>query len=257
MDAATIAHLNHINRDFYRITADEFDQTRGASWPGWQHLLSHLHPPLSVLDVGCGNGRFGLFLQENLIDKPPDPFPPLYEVGRGLGGGDHAMIHYHGIDSSRALLNHARSALENVPALQWTLEERDIIENPPDTGDYDLVVLFGVLHHIPGYVERQIFIRKLAERVKSGGLLAFACWRFYEYERFKRRIIPWPDDIMVEAGDYLLDWRRGETALRYCHYTDDSEHAALVAATGMREILTYRADGQTGNANRYSLLEKL
>jgi tRNA (uracil-5-)-methyltransferase TRM9 len=114
-----------------------------------------------------------------------------------------------------------------------------------------------VMHHIPGYAERQIFMQKLAQRVKSGGLLAFACWRFYEYERFRRRIVPWPDDITVEAGDYLLDWRRGETALRYCHYTDDAEHAALITASGMREILTYRADGQTGDANRYSLLEKL
>lgn len=242
MDAATIARLNQINRDFYRITADEFDQTRGESWPGWERLLPHLHLPLSVLDVGCGNGRFGLFLQENLV---------------GAQGLAPLLITYHGLDSSPALLNHAHAALEKLPAINWTLEERDVVENPPDSGDYDLVVLFGVLHHLPGYTERQIFMQKLAERVKPGGLLAFACWRFYEYERFRRRIIPWPDDITVEVGDYLLDWRRGEVALRYCHYTDDTEHAALVAATGMREILLYRADGQTGDANRYSLLRKL
>jgi tRNA (uracil-5-)-methyltransferase TRM9 len=256
MDAATIARLNQINRDFYRVTADEFDQTRGESWPGWERLLPHLHTPLSILDVGCGNGRFGLFLAESLNPKSHDSSPPLYEVGRGLGGGDHAPLIYHGIDSSPALLNHARVALENIPSIRWTLEARDIVENPPDSGDYDLVVLFGVLHHIPGYAERQIFMRKLAERVKSGGLLAFACWRFYEYERFRQRIIPWPDEITVEPGDYLLDWRRGETALRYCHYADDAEHAALLAASGMREILTYRADGQTRDANRYSLLQK-
>ena len=171
MDAATIARLNQINRDFYRVTGDEFDQTRGESWPGWERLPPYLNTPLSVLDVGCGNGRFGLFLQENLV---------------GAQGLTPLLITYHGLDSSARLLNHARAALEKLPAINWTLEERDIVENPPDSGDYDLVVLFGVLHHIPGYTERQTFMRQLAERVKPGGSLALACWRF-RTSRYCRR----------------------------------------------------------------------
>jgi SAM-dependent methyltransferase len=236
MDAATINRLNQINQEFYRVTADEFDQTRGEAWPGWARLLPYIHTSLSCLDVGCGNGRFGLFLYRNF----------------GTGGD----VTYHGMDSSAALLEHAHEALQSLPGLNVTLQMRDIVENPPETGEYDLVVLFGVMHHIPGYAERQTFIKKLAARVKAGGLLAFACWRFYEYARFRERIVPWPEDITAEAGDYLLDWRRGVTALRYCHYVDDAEHAALVAATGLQEILTYRADGKSGDANRYSLLHK-
>lgn len=244
MDAATINHLNQINHEFYRITADDFDQTRGEAWPGWERLLPYLHAPLSCLDVGCGNGRFGLFLQDRL------------ERARHVVPLQDTNVHYHGIDSSSALLEHAQEALQSLPGLNVTLEARDIVENPPDVGEYDLVVLFGVMHHIPGYAERQTFIKKLADRVKTGGLLAFACWRFYEYARFRERIVPWPQDITAEAGDYLLDWRRGVTALRYCHYVNDAEHAALVAATGMTEILAYRADGKSGDANRYSLLRK-
>jgi SAM-dependent methyltransferase len=233
MDAETIRRLNAINREFYRLTADDFSETRGTAWPGWERLLPYLRAPLSVLDVGCGNGRFGLFLAEHL---------------------GAANVQYHGVDSSGELLAHARNALAGLPDVK--LEARDIVENPPDAGDYDLVALLGVLHHIPGEAERQLFMRRLAERVKSGGLLVFAAWRFYEYERFRERIVPWPSDIQVEPGDYLLDWRRGVVALRYCHYTDDAEHAALVAATGLSEIATYRADGATGDANRYSLLRK-
>jgi SAM-dependent methyltransferase len=182
-----------------------------------------------VLDVGCGNGRFGLFLR------------------------DHLNVQYHGVDNNDRLLEHARTALTGMEA---RLETRDIVENPPDTGTYDLVALFGVIHHIPGAAERQQFMRQLAERVKAGGLLAFACWRFYEYERFRERIAAWPDDVQVEAGDYLLDWRRGAASLRYCHYVDDTEHAALIQATGMQEMLRYRADGQDGRANQYSILKK-
>jgi SAM-dependent methyltransferase len=228
MDEITIRRLNDINREFYRVTADQFDQTRGRAWPGWARLLPHVGSPLSVLDVGCGNGRFGVYLGEHV-----------------------AEVSYHGIDSNPALLARARA---NLPDGRFS--QRDVVENPPDAGQYDLVGLFGVIHHLPGGRQRRDFMRALAARVEPGGLLAFACWRFYDFERFRERITPWPDDLVVEAGDYLLDWRRGETALRYCHHVDDDEHAALVAATGLDEIDTYRADGFSGTVNRYSILRK-
>jgi SAM-dependent methyltransferase len=232
MNDATIERLNQINREFYRITAEDFAESRDQPWAGWDALLPTLKPPLTVLDVGCGNGRFGLFLA-------------------GKFGG--ATLTYVGLDNNLALLDRARVALDGIDA---RLEHRDILDNPPDTGEYDLVGLFGVLHHIPGSEQRRNLMRALATRVAPGGMLAFAAWQFYEYARFRDRIVPWPDDIEVERHDYLLDWRRGERALRYCHYVDDAEHADLIAATGLTEIATYRADGRTNDINRYSLLRR-
>jgi tRNA (uracil-5-)-methyltransferase TRM9 len=230
VDKVTIQRLNAINQAFYATVADDFDTTRQQAWPGWDALLPFLRTPLSVLDVGCGNGRFGLFLSRNL----------------------QVPLLYHGVDSSSALLERARTALQHLDA---DLEARDIIEHPPDTGRYDLVALFGVLHHVPGTEQRQALMQQLAQRLKPGGLLAFACWRFYEYERFRQRIVPWSPDLSAERNDYLLDWRRGETAIRYCHYVDDDEHRALIQATGLKEVVTYRADGFTGDVNCYSVLQ--
>jgi SAM-dependent methyltransferase len=231
MNDTTVKRLNQINREFYQITAASFDESRGDPWPGWETLLPFLKTPLSVLDVGCGNGRFGVFLVEKL-DKPPA---------------------YHGVDNSPALLDRARAALAHLDA---RLENRDVIADPPHEGTYDLVALFGVLHHVPGRAQRRAFVQTLAQRVAPGGHLAFAAWCFYEYERFRARIVPWPDDLDVEPHDYLLDWRRGERELRYCHYVDDAEHADLIAATGLTEITTYRADGRSNDINRYSLLRR-
>ncbi|GAB4573195.1 MAG: hypothetical protein Kow0077_14860 [Anaerolineae bacterium] len=245
MDDATAARLNAINRTFYATTADAFDQTRGRPWPGWQTLWDHLRLPtgpgeFSVLDVGCGNGRLGVFLAEHL----PHPL----------------TLVYHGLDSDPALLARAAQALQ-APRIAAQLEQRDILTHPPESGQYDLVALFGVLHHIPGHRRRLALIRKLAERVAPGGALAFACWRFMEYARFRARIVPWPEDLAphVEPGDVLLDWRRDVHALRYCHYVDDAEHAALLAAAesaGLRLTATYRADGRTGDANLYAVLHR-
>lgn len=240
MDDSTITALNAINRKFYEITATEFDQTRGTAWQGWHDLLPYLPEAsdarLRVLDVGCGNGRFGVFLGEHTAHQ----------------------IHYHGMDNNQKLLDFAQESLNQHSQIKTILEQRDIVANPPMDGNYDLVVLFGVIHHIPGYQQRQEFIRKLAGCVAKNGLLVFAEWRFYEFDRFKKRLIVWDDDLAqkVEKHDYLLDWRRGEVALRYCHYVDDNEHQALMDATGLTEIVTYRADGFTGTVNQYTVLKR-
>jgi SAM-dependent methyltransferase len=230
--------LNAINHAFYVTTADEFDQTRGSAWAGWERLLPHLppHRPLRVLDVGCGNGRFGVFLHERL----------------------HAPLIYHGQDSSPALLGRARAALTGRPDLAFQLEQRDIVEQPPDAGAYDVVGLFGVLHHIPGAAERLALVRTLVERVTPDGLLIFATWRFVENDRLRARIVAWPPDLagQVDTGDYLLDWRRGTTALRYCHAVDDAEQESLVRASALTEIERYRADGQDSRLNAYSVLRR-
>lgn len=231
MDDRTIERLIALNRTFYETTAREFDQTRGAPWPGWRVALPHLPPVVRVLDAGCGNGRFGQFLARESASE----------------------IIYTGVDSSPALLARARAALCDLDA---SLLETDLLRDPLPDGSFDLVALFGVLHHIPGEATRRRLIVQLADRLAPGGLLFFSAWRFAEFERFRRRIVPWPADLSAEPGDYLLDWRRGERALRYCHFVDEAEHAALIAASGLRAIMTFCADGESGASNRYSMLRR-
>ncbi|MCI0713056.1 MAG: class I SAM-dependent methyltransferase [Chloroflexi bacterium] len=235
MDRDTIRRLNDLNKRFYETVASDFHETRGAAWPGWLQLLPHIQKyegSIRVLDVGCGNGRFGAFLTENL----PNP------------------IDYHGIDNNAQLLDFARHLLADK-VNNLTLTQQDIVERLHVSGQYDLVVLFGVIHHIPGYQNRQHLMAQLTDHIASGGWLVFAVWRFYEYQRFRKRIISWDADWSVERHDYLLDWQRDTTATRYAHYVDDDEHQALIGATGLQEIITYRADGNTGDLNQYSVLK--
>jgi SAM-dependent methyltransferase len=253
MDDAAIHALNEINRRFYETVAADFDATRQQAWQGWERVAEFIEAAskpastqLSMLDVGCGNGRFGVFLAERLGKE---------------------RLRYVGIDSSTALLDRARQVFAVRSGIDAHFERRDLIEQSLDAsfGQFDLVVLFGVLHHIPGATRRLALLRSLAARVEAGGLLVFTEWRFLEApaeSRFRERIVPWNDvpwgeNIQVEPGDYLLDWRRGgqpeiAPALRYCHYVDDAEHAQLVAATGLAMVAEYRADA----ANLYTVLRK-
>lgn len=233
MDETTIRALNEINRRFYARHADSFDASRGSAWTGWKRVIPHLRPNIRVLDVGCGNGRFGVFLAEAF-------------------GADR--LHYHGIDSSPALLDHAREALSALP--QKTLEARDLLIDPLPEGQFDCVALFGVLHHIPGAERRLAFLRDLAAKTSPGGILAFTAWRFYEYPRFREQIVAWDAAMQVEAGDYLLDWQRDSSTPRYCHYVDDAEHARLIETAGLTVVDDFRADGFDGQLNRYTILRR-
>lgn len=241
VNADTIRRLNALNAEFYRVTVQNFDESRGRYWAGWKRLLPLLEAlnasPLRVLDLGCGNGRFGRFLGKHY----PSP------------------IAYTGLDNNAALLERAHADLGRYPQLAATLDLGDLVEQPPEAGEYDLVALFGVAHHLPGADHRRELLRTLAERTVPGGLFVFTAWCFFDYERFRERVVAWPDDLEREAGDYLIDWRRGHEAnsvLRYCHHIDEAEHAALVSAIGFEELDRYRADGHSDDINRYSLLRR-
>ena len=235
MDYQTRLRLNQINREFYARAASDFDATRGQAWAGWRRLLQAISLPVaSLIDIGCGNGRFGLFLAREQADS----------------------LIYCGIDNNRLLLDLARNRLSVHPQLTLNLRERDIILAGLPAMQAQLVSLFGILHHVPGFRERLELIARAADCVQPGGYLVFAAWRFYEQERFRKRVVPWSNDIAIERNDFLLDWRRGERALRYCHYIDDEEHEALIEASGLTVIEDYRADGATGQLNRYTVLRK-
>lgn len=237
MNNETITTLNALNQAFYATTAVAFNETRETAWEGWHELVAYLPAtrPLRVLDVGCGNGRFARFLAAQGVD-----------------------YYYHGVDNSPALLDYARARLG---ADRHTLEEWDVITRPLALPpEYDLVVAFGVFHHIPSTTGRLDFARRLADACGRGGVLAFTTWRFYEFEALRARVVAWEtlenaEKLTLEAGDYLLDWRRGEQALRYCHYVDDVEQDMLCMVTGMSERTRYRADGAENRANCYSVLE--
>jgi tRNA (uracil-5-)-methyltransferase TRM9 len=238
MSPETILALNEINRRFYRTSAEAFSASRDYPWLGWERIVGGLpEPPRSVLDVGCGNGRFGVYLAAWL-------------------GGEFS---YLGLDASAELLALARRQT-GLPA-DTTLVQRDLVADPSaealPAGRHPLVAVFGLLHHVPSFDRRRELLGALADRLEPGGRLAVSVWRFGAFERFRHKRVPFEppvDTADLEPGDALLSFGEEPGAVRYCHFLDGEEIDRLVAAAALPCLDRFSADGREGALNDYLVL---
>jgi len=231
MEEAVARKLVALNSVFYETLAEPFSNSRSSFPPGFHKVLDFLpRRPLTVLDIGCGNGRFGRFLFEE-----------------GL------LAAYTGIDSSIALLTLAQEP--------WTrLIERDLSRaNCLDgLGEFEVIMCLATLQHIPAQLNRQRLLDEMAGHLAVGGRIVMSNWQFLENARQRRKIRPWTD-VGLEAGevehtDFLLSWDRGGTGLRYVALLDEEKTMTMAYQAKLRVVKYFRSDGKEGNLNLYTIM---
>lgn len=258
MTKHTIKLLNQINRNFYQTVALEFDQTRQQPWEGWDQLLpviKHLGrqssehaASLRVLDLGCGNGRFGKYLADEL------------ESG---GASQSIKLKYTGVDSSDQLLAAAQVKFPEGKYVVHDIIEQLIEPDSPELGELpnnqDCVVAFGFLHHIPSSELRLKFLERCRQATRAGGRAILTAWHpTHSPSLMARRSLPKTlgiDPTQLEPGDYLLDWQRGASATRYCHDATLDELTKLIAQSPWQLEQHFNADGRSSNMNTYLVLK--
>ncbi len=234
MDEAVARRLVALNEAFYERFAEPFAASRATPPPGFARLLAHLPAaPSCVLDVGCGDGRFGRFLRAR--DPAIDP-----------------TTGYTGVDFSAPLL-----AAGEAPGhlLRRDLSRPGALDG---LGSFDWVVCLSTLQHIPGRDHRARLLREMRDCLRPGGRLALANWQFLDSPRQRRKLRPWAEVGLaaadVEPGDYLLAWQRGGYGLRYVALLDAAATAALAEAAGLAVLAQFRSDGREGDLNLYTIL---
>lgn len=138
-----------------------FSQTRRKSylggsnnWPVTQKYLDKLTPGMSVLDVGCGNGR--------LVSGLPD------------------KIDYTGFDFSETLLAEAR---KRYPERDFFLRDAVYESSWRTLGKYDAIFCVAVIHHLPERKQQLFVLKKMREHCQDNGLLFLSVWNLWQ-ERF-------------------------------------------------------------------------
>jgi tRNA (uracil-5-)-methyltransferase TRM9 len=241
MKEETIERLLALNRDFYASFAEHFAASRSVADPALTSILPYLPYRATILDVGCGNGRLALLLDQ---ERPGstyvgvDTIPELIEEARAQAGQlSRTDVAFHVADVTR------RSWTENLAR-----------------APFDCVVLLAVLHHIPDFNLRARVLRDIADVLKPQGYAILSTWRFLAHQRMRRKIVDWDevliDESELESGDYLLDWKRGGRGLRYCHMVDEEEVERLAAASGFVVRETFRAGGREGDLSLFAILDR-
>ena len=237
MDSTTAERLLALNREFYTRFGDAFSATRKRIQPGVRRALELLKGDESILDLGCGNG----------------------ELARELAKRGHRGA-YLGVDFSLPLLREAEAQPETFSTkfMELDLTQTAAISGQLSVdGGWSLITAFAVLHHIPSRKLRLEILQTIRQLLKPDGFFIHSNWQFLNSERLKARIQPWEaaslSPSVVDAGDYLLDWRDGGSGLRYVHHFNEDELAKLAPAAGFEVIDTYYSDGETGDLGLYQV----
>jgi len=251
MEESIAARLREINRRFYAEHAEDFADTRPRLPDGVRRVLAEIPAGAQVLEVGCGDGK----------------------VGRALARAGAAL--YVGVDESEGMIQRALrftttdgtkdEGLTTKQPSSPVYVRADITQPGWDAGlpvsEYDWVLAFAVLHHVPGAERRAEVLKDLAGRLRPGGRLAMSNWQLTRSERLMRRVQPWVeagiDAAEVEPRDYLLGWERGgRIGLRYVHVIDEAEARAMAAAAGLQVAAVFEADGVSGDLAQYVAMSK-
>ncbi len=239
MNSDTAARLIEINREFYTRFGDSFSATRHRIQPGVRRVLEMLDGDESVFDLGCGNGEFARELAKRRHHGP-----------------------YLGVDFSLPLLRDAASQPADFSAkfvqadLTKLAESREVMES----GTWDAITAFAVLHHIPSHEIRLGILRAVHQLLSDNGRFLFSNWQFLNSEKLKARIKPWDvaaiSESDVDAGDFLLDWRSGGEGIRYVHQFNESELSLLANDAGFLIKEIFYSDGEGGDLGLYQIWEK-
>jgi len=199
-----VKQITETTKNFYKNISTEFSSTRQYAWKGWTQTFENIDIRVNcnvdtvvasqpkVLDLGCGNARFYEFLKNK------------YAI----------TLNYTGLDTDEGLLKIAREKYINEPNV--TFENIDIIQNiHVITDKYDLVVGFGITHHLPGKNNRLEWFDTVSKLVNVDGYLVLSFWNFLA----KKSLVVATE---LEENDYWLSWNNKDIK-RYCHYYDENE----------------------------------
>ncbi len=263
MSQTVFDKINKINENFYsqEFFGEEFSRTRNYYWQGWQELYTKFNLinllGKNILDVGCGNGRFASFLEEILSKE-------FY---------NKTLLNYLGIDFSNSLLKEAIlknkqnkyivSEYKNGDLLNFDIWKKEKIGKK-----FDLITVFGVMHHLIGKKNRLQFLINCCDNLKKNGYLIITFWDFYNRKieidkqgldifrkNFFKKMEILPNQL--EKNDYLLGWKNNVNQFRYCHYYTKKEIHNLFVNSQLILKSSFESDfDKKGDKNYYCILQK-
>ncbi len=230
--------LNKLNYDFYESISKYWNNSPDYEWDGWVYLEKYFQEiydnrgKIRVLDLGCGNGRFYNYLQKRF-------------------GKD--SISYIGVDFSDYLLSLARDNFEKQGAV-FIKEDLFFGDWSFVDSDFDAVVSFGLIHHIPDEKLRLDFFSKFIEFFNDENVIGIiTTWNYKEIPRISKKMIDRESSNLGE-NDNILYWDKYEYGERFSHYYTKNEMDLYLKDMKLLEF--YKDDDKKQVRNSYYVFKR-
>ncbi|KAK1442919.1 hypothetical protein BgAZ_304370 [Babesia gibsoni] len=158
----------------YETIAPHFSHTRYNPWPGVVKFIKAAEPYTTVLDVGCGNGKY-LELRKDL--------------------------YFIGVDRCIGLLELAKNAKGS------NLLRCDCMALPFKSETAELTLSIAVIHHLVSHEQRIKAVTELLRCTKRGGRAVIYVWAREQ----KKKTTGYRN---FESGDLLVPWHMQERYLK-------------------------------------------
>ncbi len=200
-------------RDDYDSIATEWDLSRNKASQLKTNLIESVKSKSKVLDIGCGNALMVPFiLKKNAF--------------------------YFGLDISEKLIKIAKEKyVEEIKNKKANFFMGQATELPFKNKEFDFVISFATLHHIPSKELQEKFLREIKRVSKSKAKIKIIVWNLYSEwtnERF---------DIEnklkgKKSGEIFIPWKATQEKIinRFIYQFSKEELLALAENTGFKNI---------------------
>jgi len=182
--------LAKVKKDYSKIST-EFNITRKRDWKEFLTILPFIKNKETLVDLGCGNGRFTEFLKNH-----------------------KKHVNYIGIDNNKELLGKAK---ENFGA---KFQEGDLLKTGLPSNSVDHIISIAAFHHIPSKKLRIKSLREINRTLKQNGTFSLTVWNLFQ-PKYKKYI--WRSRLKhilsfgkYDSRDTFIPW--GKTGVKRYYY---------------------------------------
>ena len=200
-------------KDDYDLIAAEWNLSRNRASKLKTNLMSDIEPGNNVLDIGCGNALM---------------LPFILKKG----------AFYFGLDISEKLIEIARKKyIKEAEEGKANFFVGQATNLPFKNKEFNFVISFAVLHHIPSEELRKRFFEEIKRVSKPSAKIKITVWNLFN---------KWANDRFEiasqlagkQSGDVVVPWKatKGKIVNRYVHQFSEEELLFLAKNAGFRNI---------------------
>ena len=200
-------------RDDYDSIAEEWDLSRNRASQLKINLTERIEPKSRILDIGCGNALILPFvLKKNAFYRGIDISEKLIEISK---------------EKYKKEIEEGRVEFFVGQATELSFQNEE----------FDFIISFAVLHHIPSKELREKFFEEIMRISKPNAKVKITVWNLYNKWANSRFDIS-NQLAGKQSGDVVVPWKatQGKIINRYLYQFSKEELFSLAENAGLENI---------------------